>query len=106
MSEQNQSQGDPYRSPHEVEDVAASKSVAKKWGWGRLVVVGFMLIALAVSGLLAFFSTRVGSFNMQRARPMKFDELQSPEVLAPASDENTTVAEGDVASDAQGNQKP
>ncbi|HBV61606.1 MAG TPA: hypothetical protein DEF45_01150 [Rhodopirellula sp.] len=101
MSERNNSQKDPYRSPHEVAD---SKSVAKKWGWRSLVVVGFVLLALSVSGMLAFYTT--ATFNIQRARPIEVDAAQAVESGTSDLEEGPSAAEDDVLPDAESTQNP
>ena len=101
MSELNNSQNDPYQSPHEVAD---SKSVVKKRGWGSLVVVAFVLLALGVAGMLTFATT--ATFNIQRARPIEFDPTQAIESGTPAPEEKTSAAEDVIPPGAESTQTP
>ena len=102
MVEKKNSQKDPYRSPHEVTD---SKPVAKNGGWVRWVVVTFVLLALGLSGLFVF-SRPTSTFNMQRARPMKFDAPQAGESGNPLSTEGPAVLQGDLPPDTENMQNP
>ena len=107
MSELNNSQNDPYQSPHEVAD---SKSVVKKRGWGSLVVVAFVLLALGVAGMLTFATT--ATFNIQRARPLEIprpievDATQAIESGTPAPEEKTSAAEDVIPPGAESTQTP
>ena len=101
MSELTNSQKDPYRSPREVAD---SKSVFKKRGWGSLVVVAFVLLALGVAGMLTFATT--ATFNIQRARPIEVDATQAIESGTPAPEEETSAAEDVIPPGAESTQTP
>ncbi len=101
MSELNNSQKDPYRSPHELAD---SKSVVKKRGWGSLVVVAFVLVALGVAGMLTFATT--ATFNIQRARPFEINATQAIESGTPAPEEGTSAAEDVIPPGAESTQTP
>lgn len=101
MNDPKSGSEDPYRSPHEV---AEPKSLAKKkWGWGRFLVVGFLLLALGMAGLLTFATT--ATFNMQRARP----NIRAPKagVLdSPVLEQGPSATEDEIPSGTVNTQNP
>ena len=106
MSELTKSQKDPFRSPHEVAD---SKPVGKKRGWGSLVVVALVLLTLGVAGMLTFAT--IPTLDMQRSRPFEIlpievDATQAIESGTPAQQEGPSAAKDVITPSAESKQTP
>jgi hypothetical protein len=98
MSELNNDQEDPYRSPHEVSE---SKSSANKWGWRRLAVFAFVVVLIGMAGLLLIRPTT--RFNMQRAPPILRD---APPTIRSSVEKGEPVSDTDSPPDTAGTQIP
>lgn len=68
MSEINEDQSDPYRTP---QDISGSKSRRFKWG---ILIFGFVVVATSVLGIAIY--QRTAHFNLNRS-PVDFGAQRS-----------------------------